>query len=67
VSDSGAVTLTPEAYIELVGRLVALRNVAEELSDAFDDPRAAAGAKQMLASIDRALHLLEYRGERITL
>jgi hypothetical protein len=67
VSDSGAVTLTPEAYTELVGRLVALRGVAAELSNAFDDPRAAAGAKQMLASIDRALDLLEYRGERITL
>lgn len=67
MSDSGAVTLTPEAYTELVGRLVALRGVAEELSDAFDDLRAAAGAKQMLASIDRALDLLEYRGERITL
>jgi hypothetical protein len=67
MSDFGAVTLTPEAYAELVGRLVSLRSVAEELNDAFDDPRAAVGAKQMLASIDRALDLLEYRGERITL
>jgi hypothetical protein len=54
----GMIQLMPADYAELVGRLTALRKVAEELADVFDEPRAAQGAREMLASIDRMLELL---------
>ncbi len=50
--------LSPEVHDELVGRLIALRQLAEDLAEAFDDPSAAAGARQMLESIDRMLELV---------
>jgi hypothetical protein len=50
--------LSPEAHAELVNRLSALRELAGGLAEAFDDPSAAAGARQMLESIDRMLELV---------
>ena len=52
------VQLLPADHAELVGRLTALRKVAEDLAEVFDEPRAAQGAREMLASIDRMLELL---------
>jgi hypothetical protein len=52
------IQLLPADHAELVGRLTALRRVAEELADVFDEPSAAEGAHEMLASIDRMLELL---------
>jgi hypothetical protein len=49
--------LSPDAHAELVARLTALRALADELSEAYDDPTASAGARQMLESIDRMLEL----------
>ena len=43
---------------ELLSRLTALRQLADELSMAFDDPRAGQGARDVLASIDRMLEIL---------
>jgi hypothetical protein len=57
-------SLAPEAYAELVRRLVGLRGLAEGLRGAFDDEAAANGAEEMLESIDRTLDLLAYRGSR---
>jgi hypothetical protein len=64
---AGSFTLAPADYAELVRRLVGLRSVAQELIEAFDDADAATGATEMLGSIDRALDLLEYGGERTRL
>jgi hypothetical protein len=50
--------LSPAAQAELLSRLIALRQLAGELSDAFDDPEAREGAREMLASIERMLALL---------
>ena len=55
---AGMIQLLPADHAELLGRLTALRQVAEELADVFDEPRAAKGAREMLASIDRMLELL---------
>ena len=52
------IQLLPADYVELLGCLTALRKVAEQLADVFDEPRAAQGAREMLASIDRMLELL---------
>ena len=52
------IQLLPADHAELLGGLTALRQVAEELADVFDEPRAAKGAREMLASIDRMLELL---------
>ena len=52
------IQLLPADHAELLGRLTALRQVAAELADVFDEPRAAQGAREMLASIDRMLELL---------
>jgi hypothetical protein len=53
--------LSPEVHAELVGRLTALRQLAEDLAEAFDDPAAATGARQMLESLDRMLELVGTR------
>ena len=45
-------------HAELLSRLTALRQLAKELSMAFDDPRAGQGALEVLASIDRMLEIL---------
>jgi hypothetical protein len=56
------IELADDEHAELVSRLTALRRLARELSEAFDDPRSRAGAEEMLASIDRMLELLAARG-----
>ncbi len=40
------IQLLPGDHAELLGRLTALRQVAEELADVFDEPRAAQGAQR---------------------
>ena len=50
--------LEPDAYEEIVRRLVALRDAVSELSDAYDDPVAKRGADEMRESLDRVLQLL---------
>ena len=55
---AGMIQLLPADHAELLGRLTALRTVAAELAEAFDEPTAAQGAIEMLASIDRMLELL---------
>jgi hypothetical protein len=52
------ITLSAADYAELVDRLTALRGLADRLAEAFDDPQAAEGARQMLDSIDRMLELV---------
>jgi hypothetical protein len=52
------IQLSAADHSELVSRLAALRALAEELSLAFDDPKARQGARDVLASIDRMLELL---------
>jgi hypothetical protein len=50
--------LSPEAHEELVARLTALRALAIGLAEAYDEPTAVAGAREMVASIDRMLELV---------
>ena len=50
--------LSAADHTELVSRLTALRELANELSIAFDDPKAGQGARDVLASIDRMLEIL---------
>ena len=52
------IALSPDEHAELVSRLTALRLLAQELSMAFDDPKAGKGALEVLASIDRMLAIL---------
>jgi hypothetical protein len=56
------IELADDEHAELVSRLTALRGLAHGLSEAFDDPRSQAGAREMVASIDRMLELLAPRG-----
>jgi hypothetical protein len=55
------IELADDEHAELVSRLTALRGLARELSEAFDDPQSQAGAQEMLASVDRMLELLAAR------
>jgi hypothetical protein len=52
------IQLSAADHAELASRLTALRELAHELSMAFDDPEAGEGARQVLASIDRMLAIL---------
>jgi hypothetical protein len=52
------VKLDHEVYDEVVRRLLRLRQLAAELSDAYDDPVAKQGADEMRASLERVLRLL---------
>jgi hypothetical protein len=52
------IQLSATDHAELVSRLTALRQLAQELSMAFDDPKAGQGALEVLASIDRMLAIL---------
>ena len=52
------IQLSPAQHAELVSRLTALRELAQGLSMAFDDPKAGQGARDVLASIDRMLEIL---------
>jgi hypothetical protein len=58
------IQLSTADYAELVSRLTALRGLAEELSMAFDDPKAGQGALEVLASIDRMLEILRAEAPR---
>ena len=51
--------LEPEAYDEIVRRLVDLRNLSGELVMAYEDPVMKKGAQEMRDSLDRVLQLLE--------
>ena len=51
--------LEPDAYEEIVRRLVSLRDAMAELSAAYDDAVAKQGAEEMRESLDRVLQLLE--------
>lgn len=51
--------LEPEAYEEILRRVVSLRELAAELAEAYDDPVAKKGAGEMGASLERILELLE--------
>jgi hypothetical protein len=57
--------LSQAEHAELLSRLAALRKLAAELAEAFDDRRSQAGAREMLVSIDRMLAILgaELRGD----
>jgi hypothetical protein len=52
------VNLEPDAYEDIVRRLVSLREAIAELSAAYDDPVAKGGAEEMRESLDRVLQLL---------
>jgi hypothetical protein len=52
------VALDPEAEREIVARLVQLRDLSAELSEAYDDPVMRKGAEEMRESIERILQLL---------
>ena len=52
------IQLSAADHAELISRLTALRGLAQELSMAFDDPKAGQGARDVLASIDRMLTIL---------
>ena len=52
--------LEPDAYEEIVRRLISLRESMAELSAAYDDPVAKQGAQDMRESLDRVLQLLEH-------
>ena len=58
MSNRPVTKLSAADHAELVSRLTALRELALELSMAFDDPRAGQGARDVLASIDRMLEIL---------
>ena len=53
--------LEPDAYDEIVGRLVSLHNLAAELAEAFDNEASRKGAEEMRASLQRVLQLLKYQ------
>jgi hypothetical protein len=55
------VNIERKVYDEIVRRLVSLRRLAEELSQAYDDPVAKKGAEEMRVSLDRILQLLEHQ------
>jgi hypothetical protein len=52
------VNLEPDAYEEIVRRLVSLREAIAELSAAYDDPVGKGGAEEMRESLDRVPQLL---------
>ena len=53
--------LEPDAYEEVVRRLVDLRELSTELVDAYDDPVMRQGAEEMRASLERVLLLLGHK------
>jgi hypothetical protein len=52
------VKLDQEVYDEIVRRLVSLRQLTADLSDAYEDQIAKEGADEMHASLERVLRLL---------
>jgi hypothetical protein len=55
------VKLDQEDYDEIVRRLVSLRDVTDELGDAYDDLVSKQGAEEMRASLECVLQLLGHR------
>ena len=53
-----AVKLDADVQKEIVDRLLRLRDLSAELSEAYDDPVARRGTEEMLASLERVLRLL---------
>ena len=51
--------LEPDAYEEIVRRLVGLRDLSDELVKAYEDPVMKRGAEEMRESLERVLQLLE--------
>jgi hypothetical protein len=69
VAEIRTITLTAESYAEAVGNLLALRGLANELSEVFADSfewgrrdDATRGAKAMVDASDRILRALNYEG-----
>jgi hypothetical protein len=54
------VNLEQAAYEEVLRRLLSLRQLASELAEAYDEPVAREGAREMHESIDRVLQLLRH-------
>jgi len=50
--------LEPDAYEEIVRRLVGLRDLSDELVKAYEDPVMKQGAEEMRESLERVLQLL---------
>jgi hypothetical protein len=55
------VNLEPDAYEEIVRRLVSLREAMAGLNAAYDDSIAKQGAQEMRESIERVLQLLGHK------
>ena len=53
--------IEPDAYEEIVRRLVGLRDLSDDLVKAYDDPVIRQGAEEVRKSLERVLQLLEYR------
>ena len=58
---STIVEIQPEAYEEIVRRLLSLQDLTAELADAYDDPVMQKGAEDMRESIERVLQLLGHK------
>jgi hypothetical protein len=65
-TDTVRLALSREQYAELVGNVLAVRQVARELVEVFEASAndAAAGAGEMVAALDHALDILGYVGDR---
>jgi hypothetical protein len=50
--------MTDEERVEVLGRVLRLRELAAELAAAYDDPVPKSGAEEMRESLDRVLELL---------
>ena len=55
------VELEPDAYEEIVSRLVSLRDLAAELAAAYEDRVMWKGAEEMRESLERVLELLGHK------
>jgi hypothetical protein len=58
---STTVEIDPEAFHEVIRRLVSLRDVAAELAAAYDDEVMKKGAEEMRESLERVLELLGHK------
>jgi hypothetical protein len=55
------VDLEPDAYQEIVRRLVSLRDLAAELASAYEDRVMWKGAEEVRESLERVLELLGHK------
>ena len=53
--------IEPDAYSEMIRRLVKLRDLSAELGNAYDDPVMKRGADEMHESLERVLQLLKHQ------